>query len=445
MISSQDLHQPNPGERACTKYKAYTLSNFRQIPQIHRLSEEQIFAIEAVGQVLPFKVNNYVTEELIDWENIPDDPLFILNFPQKGMLTPLHFEKMAKLLKNGANPGEIRETAKAIYYDLNPHPAGQLEYNLPILEGEKFWGMQHKYRETALVFPSQGQTCFAYCTFCFRWPQFIGLNELKFAMQDPHQLIRYLRRHPEITDVLFTGGDPLIMNARALASYITPLLEADLPNLTNIRIGTKTIGNWPYRFISHNDAGDLLSLFGTIIHTGKHLAIMAHFNHPRELETWAARQAIALIRQTGAEIRTQSPLLAHVNDQPEAWAKMWKEQVRLGCVPYYMFVVRDTGTQDYFSIPLVQAWHIFREAYQQVSGIARTVHGPCMSSNPGKVHVLGVNDIKGEKVFALQFLQGRNPDWVLRPFFAQYDEKAIWLDDLKPAFGDRTFFFQEIR
>jgi hypothetical protein len=66
-----------------------------------------------------------------------------------------------------------------------------------------------------------------------------------------------------------------------------------------------------------------------------------------------------------------------------------------------------------------------------------------MSANPGKVQVLGVTEIYGEKVIGLSFLQGRNPDWVQQPFFAQYDEKAIWLDELKPAFGQQRFFFEE--
>jgi hypothetical protein len=66
-----------------------------------------------------------------------------------------------------------------------------------------------------------------------------------------------------------------------------------------------------------------------------------------------------------------------------------------------------------------------------------------MSAFPGKVQVLGVKEIHGEKVFVLQLLQGRDPDWVLKPFFAQYDEKAIWLDELKPTFGERSFFFDE--
>nr|WP_255216860.1 hypothetical protein [Pseudenhygromyxa sp. WMMC2535] len=115
----------------------------------------------------------------------------------------------------------------------------------------------------------------------------------------------------------------------------------------------------------------------------------------------------------------------------------------LGCVPYYMFIERDTGPKGYFEVPLVRAWEIFRDAYSQVSGLARTVRGPSMSAFPGKVAIDGVTEVAGEKVFALQFLQARDPSWVRRPFFAAYDPEASWLGDLRPAFGRERFFFEE--
>jgi len=87
---------------------------------------------------------------------------------------------------------------------------------------------------------------------------------------------------------------------------------------------------------------------------------------------------------------------------------------------------------------------IFRTAFRKVSGLARTVRGPSMSATPGKVHVLGVSEINGQKVMALQLLQGRESEWVGVPFFAKYDENAIWLDDLEPAFGEKFFFEDEL-
>jgi len=428
-----------------TSIKTYTLGNFRTIPQIQQMSEETKFEMEVVGNVLPFKTNNYVVEQLIDWDNIPNDPMYVLTFPQKGMLIPEHYDKMASTLRSGADKKEIARVANDIRLQLNPHPAGQMELNVPQLkDGTKLYGMQHKYDETCLFFPSQSQTCHAYCTFCFRWPQFVGMDEMKFAMREGEQLVQYLKEHPEITDVLFTGGDPMIMKASMFSAYTDTLLDAKLPNLKTIRIGTKAISYWPYKFLTDSDADETLKNFEKIVKSGTHLAIMAHFNHPTELSTDPIKEAIKRIRNTGAQIRTQSPLLAHINDDANMWAEMWQKQVSLGCIPYYMFVVRDTGAQHYFGVPLVKAEKIFRTAFRKVSGLARTVRGPSMSATPGKVHVLGVSEINGQKVMALQLLQGRESEWVGVPFFAKYDENAIWLDDLEPAFGERFFFEDEL-
>jgi len=429
-----------------TSIKSYTLMNFRTIPQIQQMSEETQFQMEVVGNVLPFKTNNYVVEQLIDWDNVPNDPMYVLTFPQKGMLIPEHYDKMASTLRSGADKKEIARVANDIRLQLNPHPAGQMELNVPQLkDGTKLYGMQHKYDETCLFFPSQSQTCHAYCTFCFRWPQFVGMDEMKFAMREGEQLVQYLKEHPEISDVLFTGGDPMIMKASMFSVYTDALLDAKLPNLKTIRIGTKAVSYWPYKFLTDSDADETLKNFEKIVKSGTHLAIMAHFNHLAELSTDPIKEAIKRIRNTGAQIRTQSPLLAHINDDADMWAEMWQKQVSLGCIPYYMFVVRDTGAQQYFGVPLVKAEKIFRTAFRKVSGLARTVRGPSMSATPGKVHVLGVSEINGQKVMALQLLQGRESEWVGVPFFAKYDENAIWLDDLEPAFGEKFFFEDELK
>tara|TARA_Y100000593_G_scaffold53307_1_gene99872 strand:+ start:774 stop:2150 length:1377 start_codon:yes stop_codon:yes gene_type:complete len=425
--------------------KSYTLSNLRKIPQIEKFSEEQIFEMEVVAQVLPFKANNYVIEQLIDWDNVPGDSMFNLTFPQKHMLKSEHYDMMASVLRNNSSIKEIKDTADKIRLKLNPHPAGQMELNVPILkDGTKLYGMQHKYKETTLFFPSQGQTCHAYCSFCFRWPQFVGMDEMKFAMKEGDELAQYVREHPEISDILFTGGDPMIMPAKIFSTYIDTLLNANLPNLKTIRIGTKALSYWPYKFVSDNDFQETLDTFSRVNKKGIHLAIMAHFNHLAELKTGAVKLAIKNIRKTGAQIRTQSPLLTHINDDADMWAEMWQKQVELGCIPYYMFVVRDTGAQHYFGIPLVKAHKIFQQAIQKVSGLGRTVRGPSMSATPGKVQIDGVAEVNGTKVMVFRMLQGRNPEWVNRPFFAKYDENAIWLDDLKPAFEDKFFFEDEL-
>ena len=232
------------------------------------------------------------------------------------------------------------------------------------------------------------------------------------------------------------------MRAELLERYLEPLLADDLGHVTTLRIGTKALAFWPQRFLSDPDADRLLALFERIVKSRRHLAFMAHFSHPRELETASAQAALARVLATGAVVRTQAPLIRRVNDAPEVWERMWREQVRLGAVPYYMFVERDTGPRQYFEVPLERCSRIFREAYSAVSGLARSVRGPSMSATPGKLVIDGISVIGSERVFVLRFLQARRTEWVGRPFFARFDSQACWFDELEPAFGRAEFFFQ---
>lgn len=430
-------------QRDVEPYAYFTERNFENITQVSELPADLRFDMQVVSSVLPFKVNSYVINQLIDWSDIPDDPIFQLTFPQRGMLSEEHFERMAALHRAGAPRDQLKEMANAIRLELNPHPAGQTTMNVPKLDGEVVPGLQHKYRETVLFFPAAGQTCHSYCTFCFRWAQFVGMNDLRFAAKEAGQMAEYIRHHPEVTNVLFTGGDPMVMKTHKLEQYVDPLLDPTLEHVQTIRFGTKSVAYWPQRFVTDPDADDMLRLFEKIIASGRSVAVMAHYNHHRELETSIAREAVRRIRDTGAVIRSQSPVLAHINDNAGVWELMWREQVRLGIIPYYMFVERDTGAEHYFKIPLVRAYKIFREAFRHVNGLARTVRGPSMSATPGKVEVMGISEVHGEKVLALRFLQGRNPEWVGKPFFAKYDKEASWLTHLRPAFGQEKFFFEQ--
>jgi L-lysine 2,3-aminomutase len=425
---------------ATDRIRFYTLRDLDRPPLADRLSSAQRETIRVVGHVLPFRANGYVVDELIDWDTVPEDPIFRLTFPQPGMLAAEDQARMAAALDAGG-AGQARRVADGIRRRLNPHPSGQLSYNVPALEGRVVPGVQHKYAETCLVFPSAGQTCHAFCTFCFRWPQFVGMRELKFATDPDMRFLDYLREHREITDVLFTGGDPLVMKTKLLERYVAPLLEPEFAHIENVRFGTKMLGYWPYRVLTDDDADELIALFERIRDAGKHVALMAHFIHPRELSTPAVRDAIERLQSAGAVIRTQGPLVRHINDDPVVWADMWREQTRLGLVPYYMFVERDTGAQRYFKLPLTDALGIYRGAISQVSGLARTARGPVMSALPGKVSIDGVTEIGGQRHFVLSLLQGRHPDWCKRPFFAEYDTGAAWLSDLRPSFGEAEFFY----
>ncbi len=423
------------------KFEVYTAKDLDRIPQVRALPEAERVRMRAVAAVLPFRVNSYVVDRLIDWRRVPEDPIYQLTFPQPGMLEPAHLEQMEVLVRSGASRTELLQASRRIQAQLNPHPAGQMQLNVPRnARGERIPGLQHKYRETVLFFPAQGQTCHAYCSYCFRWAQFVGMQSLRFANRDATVLADYVAAHPEVESVLLTGGDPMVMKATVLRRIVEPLLRIE--HLRSIRIGTKSLAYWPHRFLTDPDAEDLLRLFEQVVASGRNLAFMAHFSHPRELEPPEARAALRRVLRTGAIVRTQAPLIAHVNDSAAVWAEMWREQVRLGAVPYYLFVERDTGARHYFEVPLVRALRLFEEAYRRVNGLARTVRGPSMSATPGKVLIDGVVELGGERLLALKFLQAREPSWVGRLFFARYDERASWLDQLRPAFGAPEFFYE---
>jgi KamA family protein len=424
-------------------FKVYTHRQMDAIAQLDKLPQSLRFEMQVVANVLPFRVNGYVLNELIDWDNVPDDPMFRLVFPQREMLQPGQFERIADLITADVPAAELRQAVDRVRASMNPHPAGQMELNVPEMDGGKLDGIQHKYNETVLFFPGQGQVCHSYCTFCFRWAQFVGDKELRFAAKESEQLLAYLKQHKEVSDLLLTGGDPMVMKTSNLKPYLEGLLSPELEHVQTLRIGTKSLTFWPHRFISDPDASQLLKQLEALVDAGKHVAVMAHYNHWRELDTAAAREAVRLVRSTGAEIRSQGPLLANINDDAGVWSALWREQIKLGIIPYYMFVERDTGAQHYFEVPLARAWRIYRDAMQKVSGLGRTARGPSMSAGPGKVEVQGVTEVQGEKVFMLRFIQGRNKEWVQRPFFAKYDENATWLDQLKPAFGEDRFFFED--
>ncbi len=425
------------------RLQVYTERHFDRIPGLHKLPEDTRLAMRVVASVLPFRINQYVLEELIDWSDPLNDPIFQLTFPQRDMLEPADYQRMEALLCSDAPKAMVQELARALQEGLNPHPAGQLAMNTPQLDGEMLPGLQHKYRETVLFFPAQGQVCHSYCSFCFRWAQFVGDKRWRMATSEAELLHRYLAHHREVSDLLLTGGDPMVMRTRHLADYLRPLTRPCFEHVQTVRIGTKSLSFWPHRFVTDDDADQFLRLCEDLVNAGKHVALMAHYNHWRELDTEIAQEAIRRVRDAGVEIRSQGPLLAHINDRAEVWARLWREQVRLGIIPYYMFVERDTGARRYFEVPLQRAWTIYREAIQQVSGLARTARGPSMSAGPGKVEVQGVAEIHGERVFVLRFIQARNPDWVQRPFFAKYDESATWLDELRPALGEAQFFFSD--
>ena len=309
------------------RYKAISLQAIDKVAEKHPQLKPHLDDIRLSGLVFPFKASPYYVDELIDWDsdNLRDDPFYRLVFPTMDMLEERHRNKLYKAKEEG-DPAVIMKVVAEIREDLNPHPAGQKTLNAP--KNADLTGVQHKYSETVLVFPAAAQTCHAYCTYCFRWAQFIGDDELRFAQKEASSLFDYLADHEEVSDILMTGGDPMIMKTKSLAQYLEPLTDPNfLPHVKNLRIGTRSLTFWPQRFTTDADADELITLLRRVREEGKrHVAIMAHLGHVRELSTPKVEHAIERIQKEAfATIRSQSPVMRGINDDAQVWAEKWRK------------------------------------------------------------------------------------------------------------------------
>ena len=424
-------------------FKKYLRTDLASIFASQGVNDPDLKAREIVARVFPFKINQHTIEQ-INWSAYQNDPIFQLTFPQKEMLLPNEITELQGMIDANMDRDAIAKRVSEIRTEKNPAPANQSS-NRPFIdddnEPEFIDGLQHKYKKIVLMFHKNAQTCHAYCTYCFRFNQFVGKD--KFLEEDHVRLHKYLKAHPEVSDVLMTGGDPATMKTDTWKKVLLPLLQPEYDHVQTIRIGTKALTYHPYRFLTEPDADELIALFRKCRDHGKHISIMGHFSHYQELGPITLEAVRRLREEGGATIRTQSPVMQHINDDANVWATMWDKQIQNGMIPYYMFVARDTGAQHYFEVPLARALNIYQEARKQVSGLGHTARGPSMSCGPGKICVVGQETVAGEHVFVLKFLQGRNNDWCDRVFFAKYDEKATWIDQLTPAFGEKKFFFED--
>ena len=126
--------QDSPRDNS-SRYRAITRANVHLLPEYSELRPELREALDVVSRVLPFKTNEYVVRELIDWSRVPDDPIFQLTFVQPGMLAETDYARIAGLVRAQASKAEIQAHANEIRLTLNPHPAGQLSLNVPTVDG----------------------------------------------------------------------------------------------------------------------------------------------------------------------------------------------------------------------------------------------------------------------------------------------------------------------
>ncbi|MGN7612401.1 lysine 2,3-aminomutase, partial [Magnetococcales bacterium HHB-1] len=240
----------------------YTRSDLDTLSQRYALSPALIEQIRVASAVVPLRVTQTILDR-IDWNAVPHDPIFRLLFPDERLFSSKAFAHLKTLIADDKSPSsQLHEQIKKTF---NPDPGDQIR-NIPQFEGEALLGVQHKYRETVLIFPHEGQSCFSFCTYCFRWEQLNNPHRVhQLTLDNLPRLQRYLKTQPQVTDLVFTGGDPLIMDAATLSAYITPLLK--LVHIKNFRIGTKALSYHPDCFLNHT-AAPLLTLFKTIMAQG---------------------------------------------------------------------------------------------------------------------------------------------------------------------------------
>jgi lysine 2,3-aminomutase len=284
-------------------------------------------------------------------------------------------------------------------------------------------GLQHKYLNTALFLLSD--RCAAYCRFCFRKRLFHQEHGNQEIFDDHQEAFEYLENHPEIDNVLLSGGDALMASADKLDFMISRLWQ--IPHLRTIRLGTKVPAFLPFR-ITEDEA--LLRVIAKHSSPRRRLYVVVHYEHVREL-TDESVKAIDTLLRAGAVVVNQTVLVRAVNDRPRVLRDLFNELCYIGATPYYLFQCRPVKGTRSAQVPLEEGCAIFEEAKKGMSGLAKRAKY-CMSHQTGKIEILGVRSTENGKRIFLKYHQARRPDDAGRIFARDLVPGARWLDELQP-------------
>jgi KamA family protein len=279
-------------------------------------------------------------------------------------------------------------------------------------------GLQHKYPQTGLLLVTD--RCASYCRYCFR-KRIVG-NDSDEIAPDFAKVAEYIARHPEMNNVLLSGGDPMVLNTKQLHAIMDHLLP--IPHLTSIRFGTKTIAFYPPRFADPA----LPELFERIQEAGKAAIIVGHFDHLGEISDEAVAN-IRKLRAVGVQFLNQSVLLNRINDDAEILARTFARCHEIGTRPYYLFQGRPVKAASHFQVPFHRAVPIVRGINQRLSGIQKTFKY-IMSHYTGKIEILDLGD---DGRLYMRYHQCKDPNKIGRVFSRPCPEGACWLDDLPEA------------
>jgi L-lysine 2,3-aminomutase len=433
------------------------LEGFREIVKILQMNGIELDHLEERElfiKVYRFMATRHVLN-IINWDNPSKDSLFQLVFPQPGMIR----KEIVDAYFAAGTDAEKEKIISEYIRHTHPHDGKQL-LNKPIFENEEgklevLEGCQHKYPQCELIFDVQTQNCFAFCTYCFRHAQVRGDIDM-FLQRDLSQVHRYLRKHKEITDILITGGDAGYLKADRFESYITPIIEdPELNHIRTIRIGTRMLTYFPEMILTH-DFERMLNLYRRLIDNGIQILFMSHFSTPREIMNPTTVAAIRRLRNRGVTMKSQSPIMNHISlftdengkvdidRSAQNWIDLGNLLAMLGVGFHSIYMARPTGEHHYFTAPLADINNIFQKVYRSLASINRPSRFITMTSSAGKISMLGTIEIEGEKAFVLKINEGRNMEWMDKIFLAKYDEKETVITRLKPFWGDKFFYEDEL-
>ncbi|MCY9514156.1 KamA family radical SAM protein [Paenibacillus apiarius] len=347
------------------------------IDKITQLPETERKRLKEITQKFVFRVNDYYLN-LIDW-NDPDDPIRKLVIP---------------------NTGELQEYGR---WDASDEDTN---YVVP--------GCQHKYGTTALLIVSE--VCGAYCRYCFRKRLF--RNDVKEAMSDVNPGLAYIAEHPEINNVLLTGGDSLILATPKLR-MILECLRA-IPHVKIIRLGSKLPVFNPMRIYEDEQLLETIREFST---PDNRIYVMAHINHPREI-TPEAKRGFEALHQAGAIVVNQTPVLRGINDNAEVLGELLDKLSWAGVTPYYFFINRPVAGNSEFVLPLQDVYRLVEEAKSKTSGLGKRVR-LSMSHTSGKIEILAIEDGKAY----LKYHQSRDGNYG-KFMVLDCPDDAAWFDDM---------------
>ena len=360
------------------------MKHLTKIEQLEQLSEQERIRLKKVAETFSFRSNDYYLS-LINWDD-PDDPIRKIIIPHSHEL-----EKWGRL-----------------------DPSDEESYTI-------IPGLEHKYHSTALLLISN--VCEGICRYCFRKRVFI--DPQRTYLRDTAAAMQYITEHKEITNVLLTGGDPLVLKTSKLDNIIRQLREIE--HVQIIRIGTKMPAFNPYRIIEDSALLEMISNYTT---EEKKIYIMTHFVHPREL-TDVAIKSVNLLQKAGALLANQTPLIRGVNSNPEVLAELLGKLSFIGAIPYYIFQCRPAIGNKAYSVPIEKGYEIVEQAKSQVSGLAKRARYT-MSHTTGKIEILG----KTKEFVYFKYHRAANDQDSGRFLVFKSNPNAYWFDDYDEVVHD---------